>query len=676
MPPRRATRAARSTPTRSLPSATRARSQGNTPGRTTALESTPLPDIEAEQSFAYGSSNTKLLPQQLVARKKMTIEQMAETLDAGIVEAERNFQAQREQANQYGITSADARAARAARRSSTRDSSVESDETPVAILPSRNRRVLANDDTPNLLQDIAEETRSQEEDEEAAREEDQTAEETRSQLAAELEEALTAEDAGSRADQSFETGSQPAHHRVTLSPTPATYVERSSFPPLIHYDHTYTQERAAGSPTAVQHPTNAWGKVLSFVAYVHDFLLLLWHRIRWCCGNFSIDRLMFYRYKALAVLTTAFIVSAIGLIMVSLLCDWYCETPWSLQPTLQWHHRVNGLCRYSLVARGNKIADPSPLTRASASKISRINKDIKRQEKLVQSMLAHQSVAAATIDKLTERQTELLEHQADLESKLSSVKAGQATALPKSPWLPNYLKPIFRRINYASIGVGAFIDPYLTSPTKTKDFALYTRLLLGSSGLRKYQSHPPIEALKPWGELGDCWCAASIRKATDSVDQPMNGKEGRYVQLGIQLNHDIFPDEVVIEHLPILTSPSPGAAPKDIELWGDFSHLDQLEFAALTNNAHPIEEIEWYPQLALLGRFRYDAPANEHGKYIQIFRLEYNQDNKDEYWTKKVALRIKSNWGGDNTCLYRVRVHGMPVHPHPERERETLRKEE
>ena len=153
----------------------------------------------------------------------------------------------------------------------------------------------------------------------------------------------------------------------------------------------------------------------------------------------------------------------------------------------------------------------------------------------------------------------------------------------------------------------------------------------------------------------------------------MDGEQGRYVQLGVLMGHDIFPDEVVIEHVPFKITPGPGSAPKEIEVWGDFSHLDRAEFAALMSGPHPIKECQWHPPRGLLGRFKYSAEDNEDGKFIQFFRLDFNQNHKDEYWVRKVVFRITSNWGGENTCLYRVRVNGVPVHPDPEIDREAPR---
>lgn len=651
MPARRTTRAASSTPARTLPSAARTPTQGNTPGRTTALESTPLPNIEAEQSFAYGSSMTKLLPQQLVARKKMTIEQMAETLDAGILQAERNFLAQRAEAEQYGMSAADARAARARRRSSDRESredSLESDQTPVPE-HSRRQTSLSKDKAEQWLQDIPEETNSQEE--------------------ADDQEETSSPNEGVAQQQ---VHSQVISDRITLSPQPPTHVEGSSMPEVTHFDQTYSQERRLDAQTTNQPPADAWDRSLWYLTKVRHICLVLWDRLRRYFYAYTFDKFVFQCYKVLSIICILCLFTAFARVLARNVCDWYCETSWSVNPSRPWHYRMNELCRYSSAPRwssGNTTETDTSYNSASTFQTTRLMKKIKQQEKVLQEMHAQQSVTSVTIDELAQRQSELLKHQSDLQSELANAKASQATASSrssKSAWYSSSLSPIFKRINYASPGLGAIIDPYLTSPTKTKHFPFYQRLLLGSAGVKKYQSRPPIEALKPWSEVGDCWCAASARNINDPAGQTMDGKGGRYTQLGIMLGHDLFPDEVVIEHLPLKTTPSSNSAPKDIEVWGDFSHLNQIEFAALQMGPHALKEVEWYPQLGLLGRLKYDAVANEDGKYVQIFRLEFNQGNKDEFWMQKVVFRINSNWGGENTCLYRVRVHGVPVHAHPQ----------
>lgn len=672
MPPRRVALGT-TTPRAARSSAGRPSARANTPGRTTALESTPLPDVEAEQSFAYGSSNTKPLPQQLVARRKMTIEQMAETLDAGIIQAERNFQVQREQAEQYGRSLTDARAARAARRSSERESR-DSLETSVASAPSpvpkqtRSNKSLSSAQTENWLHDIQEEPGSDEEG--VAQEEAGPGEEDRSQI-----------------DSSLSSNSHDSLSCHTPTPKPSESsnpVEGSSMPDINLFDQTYTRERDIAQGAGFDPGYRAFRGHGVFYAYRGEHLATgLFHRsVRfisetwlmvleasqrfwlWVCdwAFFDIWRTLQMSMVMLALGIGIFALLVAGFWMI---CESYCETPWSIEPSRPWHHTMNSVCRYSISNRFDKGNSTLTYTRASTEYVNNLATRIKHQEQFVRDLTAKYETATATIKELTENQEKLLNLQADLQTQLASAKAAQATVAPKSnklPWLQSALMPIFRRINYASPGHGAAIDPYLTSPTKEKKFHFYQRLILGTTGMKKYQSRPPIEALKSWSEVGDCWCAAA---AVKQPNHQMDGQEGRYIQLSVVLEYDIFPDEVVIEHLPLKTTVNPGSAPKDIEVWADFSHLTQAEFASLMIGPHPLNVINWYPQLAMIGKLRYDAVANEQeGKYVQIFRLDFNQDGRDEMWTKKILFRVGSNWGAENTCIYRVRVHGVPVRAH------------
>ncbi|ERF68273.1 hypothetical protein EPUS_02729 [Endocarpon pusillum Z07020] len=681
MPPRRTTRAATSTPTRTLPAATRPLNHGNTPGRTATLETTPLPDVEAELSFAYGSSNTKPLPLQLVAHKKQSHQQILEIVDIGVVEANKNFAAQAVEAEQYGTTTAVARAARAARRSSERESrasSVEEDQTPVPQI-SRRRKGFSTEKTNQWLDDIEEEADSQE----RAGTQDDAGSQRVSYVQAKAgtqggqnaqEEAGSQGDLKSRDDSSLSNNSHRSLDRDTESSPPETQRGQSTMPDLNHWDHTYTQERGLHSQGTTQPPTDAWSRFLCYVTDVRDFFLLRWNRIWWYFHDYSFEKFRTHCYELAFMGCILFLIFAGALFMTTVFCWWFCETPWSLSPSGSWHHRVNGMCRYTAMDwRSRDTTADATSTGTSASQISRLMKQIKRQEELVHDLQAKQSVTSATVDELTERQAELLKYQSELQGKLAKAEAAQAASSSrssKSPWQSPYLAPIFKRINYASPGLGAVIDPYLTSPTKAKHFPFYQRLLLDSAGIKKYQSRPPIQALTPWTEIGDCWCAAlteSPNHPTSKSKIQMDGRNGRYVQLAIMLGYDIFPDEIVIEHLPIKTTPFPGIAPKDIEIWADFGHLSHKEFASLTAGPRGLKEVELYPPMGLLGTFQYDAVANEkEGRYVQVFRLEYNQNQHDEFWTKKLVVRVKRNWGGENTCLYRVRVHGVPVHPHPE----------
>lgn len=238
---------------------------------------------------------------------------------------------------------------------------------------------------------------------------------------------------------------------------------------------------------------------------------------------------------------------------------------------------------------------------------------------------------------------------ATLNSVLGQQRAIEATVSDLQRSRPNTpaQSPPIKKINYCSIGNGAVIDPYLTSPTKQKQFNWLQRRLIGTIGIHKYQSHPPSEALRAWEEVGDCWCAAAAQG---------------YAQLVVMMREKVYPTEVVIEHAPSDTSPTPGTAPKDLEIWADFSHLSPEEFvdAGLDKLSHDAILPKFF---ARIGKMVYKA--GEGVPSVQTFALDLNQDQKT-YATQKIVFRAISNYGAEHTCFYRVRLHGAPLIPHPQ----------
>jgi hypothetical protein len=226
-----------------------------------------------------------------------------------------------------------------------------------------------------------------------------------------------------------------------------------------------------------------------------------------------------------------------------------------------------------------------------------------------------------------------------METTVSSLQHGH----PNNP----VASPLIQKINYCSTGNGAVVDPYLTSPTKEKQFNYIQRLFLATVGMQKYQSNPPSAALRSWEEVGDCWCAAA---------------EQSYAQLGVLMREMIYPREVVIEHAPSDMSPTPGTAPKELEVWADFSHLNAEESIDTGVDKLP-HDTELPSSFARIGRMTYKA--GEGAAPVQTFKLDINQERK-QYLTQKVVFRATSNYGAEHTCFYRVRLHGVPLVPHPQ----------
>lgn len=134
-----------------------------------------------------------------------------------------------------------------------------------------------------------------------------------------------------------------------------------------------------------------------------------------------------------------------------------------------------------------------------------------------------------------------------------------------------------------------------------------------------YTSKSPRTAIQPEVQPGECWA--------------FQGSRGFLV---IQLSATIKPLGFSMEHIPKSLAPTGtiDSAPKEFSVWG------------LT--------LEEKDEGKLLGKFIYDSD----GDPLQYFPV---QTENEDYFSV-VELKILSNWGNQKyTCLYRFRVHGIPL---------------
>jgi hypothetical protein len=204
-----------------------------------------------------------------------------------------------------------------------------------------------------------------------------------------------------------------------------------------------------------------------------------------------------------------------------------------------------------------------------------------------------------------------------------------------------------QRPNHFSFGLGAVVNPSVTSPTYTfaKERAWWPkRLILWGVGYGIPTPNPPAEALRKWDEAGDCWCS------------PAKGA-GAGVQLGVLMANDLFPKEVVIEHIPKSATLDSASTPHEMELLAHIgSFKAQGTVGKLSEKIFPdVYEPELGKEWILIGTWRYEI---EHANHVQHFYPQVDLQSLGVS-TRQLIVRAKSNQGdSDHTCLYRVRVHG------------------
>jgi hypothetical protein len=562
-----------------------------------------LPEVQTQQSFAYGSQKTPYLPDKLVAREKMSLQEMAETIDSGIRQAEQHFEAQaaEAEANFGKAEQNDARADRVRRRSESRESSAQSSRQ--GSVDSQNTDVRTTRRTAAWASSVEDSSHLDDITEEDARN-------LRGTTPSDIEDDYTRK--GSDGPSSFPSG---------------------------NFDISYNQERGRFRPTqAVSSPVRDIGGTIRAMP---GRVWLFSKQSLSSAGRTVADlrsRVPVLERAALSTFvlflkTTAAILSTglAWILLSALFCQFYTRFLCEYDSSSALHFNLQKFCGgcVSSFTTGSDSTQLEKLPPDISIMLGSLNKRISQVESRID---AKHSVLSTTLNSV-------LSQQHAMEATVSDLQRNR----PNTP----IQSPLIKKINYCSIGNGAVIDPYLTSPTKQKQFNWLQRRLIGAIGMHKYQSHPPSEALRAWEEVGDCWCAAAGQG---------------YAQLVVMMREMVYPTEVVIEHAPSDTSPSPGTAPKDLEIWADFSHLSPEEFvdAGLDKLSH---DAILPRSFARIGKMVYKA--GEGVPSAQTFTLNINQDHKT-YATQKIVFRAISNYGAEHTCFYRVRLHGAPLIPHPQ----------
>ncbi|KAA8652678.1 hypothetical protein EYZ11_001035 [Aspergillus tanneri] len=243
-----------------------------------------------------------------------------------------------------------------------------------------------------------------------------------------------------------------------------------------------------------------------------------------------------------------------------------------------------------------------------------------------------------------------------------------ATTIVEKIRTPGHQPP--QRPNFLSFGTGVLIDPYRTSPTAKKPVGYLQKIYMRILGSPWADTSPPAQALLPWDGVGDCWCSA-----------PRDGMS----QLSVVLGRPIVPEDVVVEHIPRGASVLPEVAPKEMELWVEYKVLNGTPDKPTTflsrdgdlilgNGLSLHEQVMNYlgfayhhqpesaysddpilgPTFYRVGHWTYNIDGPHH---VQRFQLDVVVD-MEEIRVEKAVFRVKSNWGGNQTCLYRLRLHG------------------
>lgn len=696
--PRTATRTGGATPARSTRAAsvvpqgtpgarksTRAAAR-NSLGPRDIVANPALPEIQIQQSYAYGSSKTPALPEQLQARD-LRRSAVANRLNEAVEEAERNFEthaAELRDPSPVGSQKS-ARDVRAQKRASKESSQPPTHRGPPSETPddvrkqNRTNAWLNGADLDNIPEENSRDGSS------------------------EIEPTTPQQDRQSSVPSSFPTGSFNHSYNYERGERAPKLPQPEPDPgPEAEAQPEDTNQPEAEAQVERQAPAVAQRQYTSFITrtktriknmydtiidWIQAILTALYH---W------LARMVQMMQKSLhdlpdSPVTEALFKSLCAIVVLSIaglaFCAIFTRTcnASSVSIVSQSLQRFCGQCSSSTLAplttwnlTDADSNDMNVLLKALQQTQTQIAQIESRLSSRLDSSLASQSAETAT----------LRSHQENLELQIRRLNSQHNPAVGQAQ-SNDVASPLIAKMNFFSPSSGALIIPGLTSPTRAKQYPLPIRVALQMAGFRNNISPPPIAALEPWQDEGDCWCAADVPKQA-------KGKQDS-ARLGIRTSQQIYPTELVIEHFPSSGALEPGVAPRELELWADFAHLSEQDFAKLHVQDLVDESAEDWLVLGRGSRaktwarvgsatyaislgqvnsegFEMDAGETyEHVRrngiktsakkavdHVQRFNLAINQNGLLHY-SDRYVLRVQTNHGSDHTCLYRVRLHGLPL---------------
>lgn len=194
--------------------------------------------------------------------------------------------------------------------------------------------------------------------------------------------------------------------------------------------------------------------------------------------------------------------------------------------------------------------------------------------------------------------------------------------------------------NFAHAFTGADIIRPLTSAT----------FISPQSPVEAVAWEPEI-VISPGLEAGRCWS--------------FSGSKG---YIGISLADRIVVTNITIEHISLDLAPQTDTAPRDLIVWGfveDTTKLQDYRYIlrddAAFSTAFPIPSSSMPREMAVqnfipLLNFTYDLYAED---FLQTFTVHPHLLAISAP-VRHVVVDVQTNWGNEvQTCLYRVRIHGV-----------------
>lgn len=197
--------------------------------------------------------------------------------------------------------------------------------------------------------------------------------------------------------------------------------------------------------------------------------------------------------------------------------------------------------------------------------------------------------------------------------------------------MPEIMQTTVAREDFASEAGGATVTCSLTTDCLPWPFSLW--------------SSSPSLAITDGDRTGQCWLV-----------------RGQHAHLGVVLSQPIYPTHVTIEHVPIRIAADKGEAPRAMILWGLVDGENNVGRVKTLNIAGHQEPPlsgplrRYADKLVPLAALAYD-PAKGPSQTLPVH--DYIRSSRMDFTT--VVLEIRSNWGSERTCLYRIRIHGEPV---------------